>query len=418
MFTLRGALGARRVVAAPQVTHSLTRTLRRRAERLAPRPILVGPARVRAGHLRRTRRWTVAAVVLVVGAAFAMPASLGGRDRAGEGGSRRTSVSLAAARTRTSNVPPLRALPAGTAPRIGWLDADGYHPAADVAIVVPGTLTTVVSSGRDLVGVRSGHEASQLVPLTAGSLVPPERRATTPVVSADGSAIAWYARHGREGTLTVVRGDGSHSVDVRAVAPLGFARADGGPLLLTEPGATSDLSVVRRLLPGTGAIDPRWNRPGIGVAVSPVTGDLVVLRPWSLGSCFVLLGPEGRTRWRACTPAVGDRPPPEWVGALGPFSPDGRYLLARGIPREVGNGAFAVIDVRTGRVLHRYDTSAAALRMFGDAVFEDDGHVLVAMYERGSTALVRCDFHGHCESATTPVRTPAQRWTSHPFGRT
>ena len=75
---------------------------------------------------------------------------------------------------------------------------------------------------------------------------------------------------------------------------------------------------------------------------------------------------------------------------LGRFSPDGRYVLGHPAYRSgAGDGQVAILDARTGEVLVDLVNSEATQSMVSTAVWEDNSHVLAAVFEKGSWTVLR-----------------------------
>jgi hypothetical protein len=104
------------------------------------------------------------------------------------------------------------------------------------------------------------------------------------------------------------------------------------------------------------------------------------------GTLFVET-PEGYGPTRICAPAA-----PSWSADVEPedISPD---------------GALVVVDAGHTVQIRRVDTGAVVGTLglrprFGDVVtWEDDGHNLVMVPDRGRSVLVRCSVAGECERA-------------------
>jgi hypothetical protein len=85
------------------------------------------------------------------------------------------------------------------------------------------------------------------------------------------------------------------------------------------------------------------------------------------------------------------------------FTPDGAYVWA--VPSNTdgyGPTAVAILDAETGDLVRHYDEKTRIKQgiTFVDAVFEDDGHLLIRAEQDGGTALIRCEvFTGDCRTA-------------------
>jgi hypothetical protein len=98
------------------------------------------------------------------------------------------------------------------------------------------------------------------------------------------------------------------------------------------------------------------------------------------------------------------------------FGADSHHVAIRG--RDVGGRGTKrlVVADRTGRVERELDADPGSAERFGQAVFESGDHVLMAVWEKGRSAIVRCNLDGRCETATEPRVTSLEDWQSAPFG--
>ncbi|HEU4568699.1 MAG TPA: hypothetical protein VFR99_11750 [Marmoricola sp.] len=97
------------------------------------------------------------------------------------------------------------------------------------------------------------------------------------------------------------------------------------------------------------------------------------------------------------------------------FSPDGRLILA--LPSYydgLGPGAIAMYDLHGKRLFERSSTEQAQ-SWFTDAVWEDDSHLLVPVFQDGTWSLVRIGTDGHLEYAAPQVTPKGPDATRSPF---
>ncbi|MGH3420463.1 MAG: hypothetical protein ACRDOD_12860, partial [Streptosporangiaceae bacterium] len=138
-----------------------------------------------------------------------------------------------------------------------------------------------------------------------------------------------------------------------------------------------------------------WPRLRYVLAVSTSSNLMIGADRGTPDDCTsVMAYPTARSMWTTC----------QWRPVE--FSPDGSQVLAIQ-PGLAGSHTVAVLDSRTGRVLHIYRTSGA----FGRITYEDAGHLDMVVTQSGSVAIVRCPVApGRCELAAP--RRPAVTGTA------
>ncbi|MGA8246663.1 MAG: hypothetical protein WB797_07145 [Nocardioides sp.] len=118
------------------------------------------------------------------------------------------------------------------------------------------------------------------------------------------------------------------------------------------------------------------------------------------GSCSVLLGGGEFHGFRTCR------------HTLVSFSPGGTTLLADPAYHDgIGNGVIAMYDLE-GKVLFERHSTEGAQSFYPEAQWEDDGHVLAPVFQDGTWAIVRFATDGSMEYAVPPV---AGRDTGNPY---
>ena len=103
--------------------------------------------------------------------------------------------------------------------------------------------------------------------------------------------------------------------------------------------------------------------------------------------------------------------------AVGRFSPDSRYVLARSPYGDEGGGDIQVtiLDAHTGDVMVSYATSKGSESFVADVAWEDDSHVLATVQEDGVWRILRLDLDGNIEAATGEMQNhEAPRFSATP----
>lgn len=265
-----------------------------------------------------------------------------------------------------------------------------------------------LEQGRYLMRATSGNDQRVHI-LLGGAQSTVIDGAQDAVVSADGRRIAWTdgsaINHAGEGLIHIADSSGSEITTVKVDA-MPTALVDDVLYGIKVMGYDfADESV--RIDLGTGA---RTEFKGTIVAVHPasslaIVSDIVTNgepeKPQSL--CYRLVDTRSTglpTKLKAC----GDVIPFA-------FSPDGRFLLARG-----GDDGLVVIDARDGRIM--LDATGASGLRAQSARITDDGWALVMSVltaDMRRSGLVRCTFTGECEQVGGPsVEQPAPDATESP----
>ncbi len=222
------------------------------------------------------------------------------------------------------------------------------------------------------------------------------------VVSADGRRIAWTdgtaINHAGEGVIHIADSTGAESTTVKVDAtPTALV---GDILYAIEVLGYEYAGQSVRINLSTG---DRTDFKGNVVAVNAASGLAIVTDLFVDGEpekprdlCYRLvdtLSTDLPTRLRAC----GDVIPFA-------FSPDGRYLLARG-----GDDGIFVVDALDGRIL--LDAIGSSGLRPQSARITDDGWALVMSVltaDMRRSGLVRCTFTGECEQVGGPsIEEPA-----------
>jgi hypothetical protein len=396
----------------PDIGALLTRTLHERAREVPDSAGLADRARREAGQVRRRRLATGAGALALVVMAVLLPQAVGGQRLTAPPAQRVANVDLVTppgARTIVG----LDKLPAGPSPSRSWLDGRLFHRTDGRVVPMPDAVTVAVEYGFGAIAYRPGPQPEVYVLGPSGAV-----RSTTaggPPVTGRHGQVAYVDLDARR--LEVLwPGDpaGSWGVslpDADRTTPIGFlldrsvvvdrgqTRGDGsGTSIVTRDGI--------RAWHGMGTVTATY-APGRALAVvRHADGQEPCLELWPT--------PRDPGWWRHC-PAQGSAPDDQLVSVIA-FGADSHHVVIRG--RDVGGRGTKrlVVADRTGRVVRELDADAGSAERFGQAVFESGDHVLLAVWEKGRSAIVRCNLDGHCETATEPRVTALEDWQSAPFG--
>lgn len=387
----------------------LSRTLHRQADGVSGAPISFEAVRGTAGRIRNRRRAMVAGAVLAVGAAIAVPTMVMG----GFGEDRGTPPVIAPGdptpgETTNGTYPDgltIRGLEQGDAPRIAWLEGTTLHRADGSEATLPKPYVSVAPfSGDHWVAVDRQDRVDLLA--DDGLYVVDTWRAfenARLVTNADGN-VGWMGADGTAQVLTegatVPRELGPFTLGTQLVAVTGDCSTDaettegGGCAVWTNFEDAGD-SVFMTMGSHTQDAQPASRAIIRGTDVHAVEGG--VLRAGitevkdDTSTCSALVGPQAdNPTWTTC-----DHRPIT-------FSPDGETLLAFDtIGDGIGEGVLAFLSADDGEVLldrNNHDSQA----FYNHAVWEDDEHVLAAVFQEGEWAMVRVGTDGSMEYAVAP----------------
>jgi hypothetical protein len=142
------------------------------------------------------------------------------------------------------------------------------------------------------------------------------------------------------------------------------------------------------VLPAEGA--PRPVRALAFVADADRRGSLIGRLSPRRPRCSARVGARGAVRWTTCE------------RELVAFAPDGRHVLAVSGSLYYGNVRGVALLDRHGGVLARWDR--APHQLVDDVAWEDPGHALAVVWDRGTWSIVRLGLDGSAEYAVPPVR--------------
>jgi hypothetical protein len=298
----------------------------------------------------------------------------------------------------------LAGLASGAPPRIGYAAAE--HPTfmgGDWRLVRPDGTTQrfspvpglfVVRAGGVVHGFgteggfvvevidRDGAVVARHAPLCHFSL------ATTP----DRSVAGWLEDDGTLVTVGQSGGESRRLLDLPGAACSGLDPvALGGDTVYADAryGSAWREKTPPYVLPAEGG--PRPVRALAFVSDADRRGSLVGRLSPRRPRCSGRVGPRGEIRWTTC-----DR-------ELVAFAPDDRHVLAVA-------GSLYYRDVRGVALLDRQGTVLAEWargphQLIDDVAWEDPGHALAVVWDRGRWSIVRLGLDGSAEYAVPPVRT-------------
>ncbi|HSE55352.1 MAG TPA: hypothetical protein VLB03_06435, partial [Nocardioidaceae bacterium] len=109
--------------------------------------------------------------------------------------------------------------------------------------------------------------------------------------------------------------------------------------------------------------------------------------------------------WLVVDHSTGDREFRTCDFKLESFSPGGRFILGAAAETD-GAGArdLVVLDAGTGDVVVRFEQPRDGQMYLGEAVWEDDAHVLAPVTDGLKTEIVRFGLDGSMETASGVVR--------------
>lgn len=373
-------------------TEDLTRSLRERADRIAPAPPAVQDVRRRAAGIRRRRHGAaLVAVAASVAIAVGVPVVLTNR-----GHDQIQPAGPAPRITKPVTVPlDPAAAPRGADPAIPYAEGGGIVAADGARLQVEGDITAFAPLGTGWVVTGTDGSGNGSIRFLDGDGT---QLRSTPSdslglgVSADGSEVAYSAGGGLfvawdggtrgvfpHRTMPVAQGEQPDPVGVVGSAPCVdpeskegrgctayWNRGEGGAFYSSEHGISEPIDGLESIagVAGDGRIAGQVSH----------TDD---------GSCSAVLDQDQRELWRTCD------------HSLGRFSPGGDYLLAYPAYRDgVGDSTVSVLDAATGRVLVNYEAPGEGFVY--DVVWEN-GEDLIAVVNQKQWHLMRLDVSGGAE---------------------
>ncbi len=374
-----------------QLTTRLSRQLHEQVDTMRDAPLTLDGVRGRAHSIRRRRHAVGAGVVAAAFLAVAIPVglSLGGQTDSSPGPATPSRSEI----VDTENPQPVQTaidlpylegdlltLPDGTELELPPTDGgEQYFGGAVLGDQVLALRFDPNTGAQTLDRFDEDMQVTESVPLAQGIVHNPE-----------GSAIA-YATRG--GDLVIEWADGQ-----MALGPVGRVQ----PVrLLGGPDCTlgADDCVVYFHDGGTAEF---LNNSGEG---APVSGDLLKVLDVTYDYRIAVLTriyerPEPGSCSEVRNVQTQDLVFETCEHTLGRFSPDGAHIS--GLPAYldgIGAGYTAILDAKTGEELARYEPENGFVR---NAVWEDDGHLLVTAYDAGAWSVMRLGVDGSVEQALGP----------------
>lgn len=396
----------------------LRRSLHHQADRIPRRPDLTRGAIAQARGIRRRRRIAggIAAAALV---AVALPLGLRVGDSLTNGQdpvepptpSGPTRIELDLRSLRSDDIPALPYVDGRTVVGDGInVDVPGASPITTIAPVSDGVYVATGS------GVPDGWLLTRYA--TDGGAEEIGQVVGLPTASADGRWVTYLTGETDEignpiGTPTLVLVD-DETGDTTTVR-LPDADANQVAVHAIVDGTvyfTYDDRAGRRVPLQTWSSGDPSPQPVPGnldaTAVSP-DGRLVadLTKVVDFGACSAMVDREtGDVLWRTCK------------YGLNGFSPNGKYVWAFPASTEgYGPTSAAILDAETGELVRRYDSESRRWFItFQDAVFEDDGSLLIRAEQGDQTSLLRCEFYTtHCGAAEPLTKGTADDPTGPPY---
>lgn len=399
-----------------ELTTRLSRQLHDQVDGWHDTPLTLEGVQGRARTIRRRRQALatggVAAAVLAV--AIPVGVGLGGNDRSAP-------QPVNPSPTRVVDEPPTPRSDGtfrlttdaeeGPVPTTGYLvpddeayvDADGTHP-------LPGRFLQLLPYGDGWVGQRSVRvgdgERIEAVELDAGFAevrVLGEGLELGLVGNTDGTRVAWV--EGGDGDWFVVNAEADGGTIRSAAAPSttvqGYLSDDRVAVSTTDPdtGEVRHGEAIRAGVSGSTALEGRGE-------AAPAFQDV---RGVSQASGLV----AGQTEFRGdstCSQVREIRPPVTVVAetcdyALGPFSPDGRWIIGYASYYDYGSPTLAILDAFTLEpvVEFRADRRQPSATV-QQAAWEDDETVVAMLEQGGEQVVVTAHSDGRLEVVSPPVR--------------
>jgi hypothetical protein len=396
----------------------LTRALREKGDRFADQHVAdlsLDSVLQRAGEIRRGRRMRATLVMATAVLAIAIPVGI---TVTGRGGADHPEP----APEPTGSPITLGDLPIGTKPAIGYASPyDGSSSIVhrriskheDKTYVVAGRMGDVAGAGPVLNqfafldgGLLTGTNDSGDETAHFYGDTDPKTELTWSMrgdfaVSPEGNVGAFALRNG---TVMAVQdggsryfevgrlpsGDSYSAIAVRGENCSGRSEAVGCTIYLTSNGERGTAEVWAVSPYRTPVVVHRQLQGLSDISSDNLYAGLFTSNDSS--SCSQVEDAAGERVWNTC----GHQ--------LRTFSPDGRHLLATGdYGSGLGDTELAILDVPGhGKVVLDLKTADGAT-LYGDAVWEDDEHVLVTVVEDGKWAILRFGLDGSREYAIPPL---------------
>jgi hypothetical protein len=382
----------------------LTRSLEREADQFARRggtPLDIGQVLDRAGEIRRGRRMRATMVMAACVLAIAIPTALVAVNHDGT----RDPSPAPAPKVDTTPLS-LTDLHQGPAPKNGYATSEEWHPPEGRAErwAADARATGIARVGDGFVVALSDNRGDQLVEVVASrsGAVPGTKHTVYDLsgglaVSSGGRVAAFVKPDGtpvvvQDGGRTtyempkIPRGTGFDAVAVTGEDCKETATSAGCTVWVTSNGRKPEAWVST----SHGFVDRANSRLR---SVADVVGGRLVAGITTVtdeGSCSEVESADDVALWNTCDHRFLS------------FSPDGSCLLASAAYADgLGDSELAVLDSATGKAQLDLRTTDGAV--ITQMVWEDDHHLLAAVYEQGQWAVLRIGLDGTREYAVAPV---------------
>jgi len=390
------------------LTTRLSQTLADHSDAMAGSSLGLGDVQGRARSIRRRRTATAVAGAAAAVALLVPTVALASHTNATHnepGPATQTPTSTQTATTVDTDAPlDVQDLPAGEAPRTGYLEGQTLHlpdgstaatgtadPASRVVLLTDGTAVyqtrddqgvthvEVVDGAGDRHGPYGGQEG----------LLGNATHTLAAWIGTDGYPVAWQSGDTAPLRLSTKAGD----VGLQLDGVIGDdCTGDPGCRMLvrstdSQTGEVHDVVVSSRNgLESAGSSGGDWvnalSESGLR-AVYTATGDT--------SSCSSVVTADGQRMWRTCDHQVTS------------FSPDSDRAAAY-LPYfdGVGSSDIGAYDVASGQVLFDHQSTRKTQAFVASSVWEDDSHLLGTTFQGGSWYVVRYGVDGSMEIAAGP----------------
>ncbi len=377
--------------------------LRRQADRLTDsQPLTLDDVKGRAGSIRR-RRTAAAGLAAAAVLAVAVPAGLALDDRLGNDDS---SPPVAGTPTPTPTAGPtlldLAGAPlAGPAP-VPVLDGGDLVVDADTTLTI-GRADTLDRWTGGYVTYSYGDTAGSVRVLdAAGEEMVTDEATSPPVVSPDGSVVAWVRPGGEavswteaDGVLVVGDVADLETPQIAAVLGSGSCQETGektGCTLWVDDRGREARSVY---VTSHGIRDDAGFRSVVDVDASGAVAGVVSAT--DDGSCSEVRENDGTVRWSSCDLSVGS------------FSPDGSRLIGRPAYLDgLGDGEISILDAADGSVVAQWRNDESTQSALTDTVWASESSLLSLGIQGTTWYLVRLDDDASLSQVTVDGRSSAE----------
>ncbi len=344
----------------------------------APRPGLADAARRQARARRRKQGVGAVLGAAVVATAVLAPIALPGREHRVEQLAARPGPLAVPDGVRTEVTPDT--LTQGAAPGVAWTADAVLHRIDGRELGLPlGPVGTAGTPDGGAFIADSRTSDARLRRVEADGQARPAQNVSWPVVGERGQL--GFLDRDRGFLVTEVPGGTRREVevpfDVGGAALVGWL--GDGTVVANVPGARA------RAIGTNGTVN---RLRGLAQATATDRRSMVASRSTD-GSCLQVRRDQALL-WSSCDDAGRN--------SVVAFSPDSHKVLVRRSTSGRG-GDYAVVDADTGNVVRLFSAGGPSTERLGQAVFETDDTVLIAVSVGPGESIVRCSLAGACELA-------------------